>query len=48
MTQVRFHPALDEELLLHPEHAVGIRLGDDRTVGDDMLRDADSGEAARL
>src|SRR3984957_15332250 len=27
----------DEELLLHPQHAVSIGLGDDRTIGDDVL-----------
>src|SRR5271154_2107673 len=30
----------DQELLLHPRHAVGVVLGDDRTVGDDVLRNA--------
>src|SRR3984957_14253076 len=29
--------ASDEELLLHPQHAVSIGLGDDRAVGDDVL-----------
>src|ERR1700722_1063388 len=27
----------DQELLLHPQHAVGVHLGDDRPVGDDVL-----------
>src|ERR1700677_4213586 len=26
----------DQELLLHPEHAVGVGLGDDGAVGDDV------------
>src|SRR5271169_1897850 len=30
----------DQELLLHPDHAVGVGLGDDGAVGDDVLRDA--------
>src|SRR5271168_504693 len=30
----------DKELLLHPEHPVRVRLGDDRPVGDDVLGDA--------
>ena len=29
----------DQELLLHPQHAVGVRLGDDGAVGDDVLRE---------
>src|SRR5271165_6921242 len=33
----------DEELLLHPQHAVGVGLGDDRAVGDDVLRDVRAG-----
>src|SRR6202044_1482546 len=28
----------DQELLLHPQHAVGVRLGDHWPVGDDVLR----------
>src|SRR5579871_4425220 len=31
--------ALDQELLLHPEHALGVLLRDDRPIGDDVLRD---------
>src|SRR5262245_50851097 len=31
---------LDEEMVLHPQHALRVRLGHDRTVRDDMLRDA--------
>src|SRR5277367_5660965 len=27
----------DQELLLHPQHPVGVGLGDDRPVGDDVL-----------
>ena len=30
----------DQEVILHPQHAGGVGLGDDRTVGDDVLRDA--------
>src|ERR1700722_18042422 len=32
----------DQELLFHPEHAVGVVLGDDGTVGDDVLWDVRS------
>src|SRR5271156_912644 len=32
--------ASDQELLLHPDHAVGVGLGDDGAVGDDVLRGA--------
>src|SRR4029079_5344824 len=35
--------ASDEELLLHPGHARSIVLGDDRTIGDDMLGNAFAG-----
>src|SRR5579872_3364847 len=38
-----FEPGSDEELILHPQHAVGVGLGDDRTVGDDVLRDVLAG-----
>ena len=30
----------DQEVLLHPQHAGRVGLGDDRAVGDDVLRDA--------
>ena len=36
----------DQELFFHPEHAVGIVLGDDGPVGDDVLRDVRSGLGA--
>src|ERR1700686_1112294 len=36
----------DEERILHPEHAGGVQLGDDRPVGDNVLRDVRSGLGA--
>src|SRR5579872_3961690 len=41
-----FEPGSDEELILHPQHAVGVGLGDDRAVGVDVLRDVGSGLGA--
>src|SRR6201986_3699073 len=35
---IRLAATSDEERLLHPEHALGVVLGDDRPVGDDVLR----------
>src|SRR5215471_5682823 len=29
----------DQELFLHPQHTVSVGLGDNRAVGDDVLRD---------
>src|SRR5215510_8253207 len=29
----------DQEVVLHPEHALRVRLGDDRAIRDDVLRD---------
>src|SRR5579871_5528843 len=34
---------LDQEVILHPLHARRVGLGHDRTVGDDVLRDALAG-----
>src|SRR6202046_1174141 len=34
---------LDQELLLHPQHAVGVGFGAARAVGDDVLGDAGLG-----
>src|SRR6185369_7774071 len=36
-------PASDQEVIFHPLHAGRVVLGDDRTVGDDVLRDAGTG-----
>src|SRR3984957_9581329 len=42
----RASKTLDKELLLHPQHAVGVGLGDDRPVGYDVLGNAGAGLCA--